>query len=1081
MAKTWIAPVVFALTGCSAALGAQPTTSRPSVPARRGLLDVRGERLEVPKTPADVAACRLMVEGRLQALAPTTQPASAPAGGDVAGPPEMHLQLYDAWRLVSTELREIGGRLDSLEVLSSEQHTRSLAEKIECVRRQTAALRSVPAPSTAVESEVAETKQRHLEASGEFEKLSQAHMRRAALLTGGFDERRAKLSAELEELSVRHAAMEEPLGGTTTAPSDQEQRLLLVEKSTAELYRHQLLLRSLELAREQAELESTQESGYLAAVKQYVEILGARASVLAEARGRGVLDQIRIELAAATEPHRVALLELSLFKEGVLLEYFKKRELVDAIENRFPASSLDRLQSRIAAGEALWKRIVETRDERAGEEVNKARVELVESTKERETELGRLRNKLGESLLDLSKMQSARERALGRFVELDERLGKLLKAVPAEERTRLETEATAMRSGCLKSADESIASLEKLVDRLNAGIALLDGYVSRLDAIEVKLYWAALLRRESGLMGLDWAAVDRECRQLLNARRAGEGQTSSTAPDRLVELFAAPVDARESLTEKYSLLVADLRGMTGVQWIVIVAVLSVVSALLVWIRRGAVRRVRHLTTALVAGVGVEGLIDSTRPLDERVHLFLLRLSSRALPPLAIVLVLWGGLAMAGLPTRTLQPVLGVLFLLVASWLGLVIVEFAFSPTRPAQRLIACGDAVARHYRKWTMAIMACSIILLPVPLLLGLWDILPASRSALWEVYKTCVLLVLMFFALRKRDVIGAGAAEHSNWVWMLVSTLYPFLALGLIALLGLQAAGYGLLVEFAGGGALTSAGIILLVFMIVAYCCNLVDRHAGRPGSVESEFKANVPSGSAGAGRHDADEEKPASDPAPEEAYITRLAKGSLRCIGIVAVVLLLSRVWALPIRLHTLNWRVIGLGLAAVVVALLVDRVLYSALHTLRATGRLPSSTVRIIRRWARGILVVIVVLFVIGQAGFKIDNFWTLMSTLLAMVAIGFVAVWSVLSNVLCTLIILIWRPFNVGEHIEIQPENIAGKVIDINFMQTLLRTENGDRVTVPNSIFMQRFIKRRKTIDQPRLSLADQLVAKEPSEP
>ncbi|MFH1417065.1 MAG: mechanosensitive ion channel domain-containing protein [Planctomycetota bacterium] len=1082
MARIRIAAVVLVLAASSVVLGFQPASSRPALPARRGSLEVQGERLDVPRTPANVAACLRVVEDRLAALAPTTQPASAPAGSNGEGPPETHVQLYRVWQQVSADLHNIGGLLDSLDLLSSERHTRSLAEKIERVRRQTAELRSAPRPITAVESEVAETRQRHVEANGEFEKLSQARTRRAALLAGGFDEQRAKLSAELGELSGRQAELEARISGTTTAPSDREQLVLLAEKSTAELYRHQLLLRALELAREQAELESTQESGYLSALKEYVETLGERASVLAEARGRSVLDQIRIELAAAKEPHRVAFLELALFKEAVLLEYFKKRELVDAIESRFPASSLDRLQGRVESSEVVWNRIVETLAQRAGEEVSEARVEVIENRRQHEKELVRLRDRLGESLFDLGRMQSARERALTRFAELEARLGKLLATVPAAERTRIETEATALRSGLLKSSDESIASLEGLVDRLNAGVSLLDDYTLRLHDIETKLYWAALLRRESGLAGLDWSAVGSECRQLFGARDAKEVPSSASAHDQLVDLFAAPVDARAALGENLDQLGADLRGITGMQWTVITAVLIVVCAPLVWVRRAAVRQAGRLAAALVARGGAENLTNKARPLDDRVHLFMWRLSGSVLPPLAIVLVLWGGLAVAGLPTRTLQPVIGGFCFFMAAWFSFAVAGFAFSPARPAQRLIACGDAVARHYRKWAMAVVVCSIVLLPVPLLLGFWDVLPAFRSSLWEVYKTGVLLMLVFFAVHKRDVIGTGAAPRTNWIGVFVSTLYPFLALGLIALLLLQVAGYGLLVEFAGGGALASAGIILLVSMIVAYCCDLVDRHVGRRGSSDSESGAAVPSGStgAGAGKSEAAEEKSASDLEPAEAYITRLAKGLARCVGVVATVFLLSRVWALPIRLHNLNWRVIGLGLAAFVVALLVDRVLYSALHTLRVTGRLPSSTVRIIRRWARGLLIAIVVLFVIGQAGFKIDNFWTLMSTLLAMVAIGFVAVWSVLSNVLCTLIILIWRPFNVGEHIEIQPENIAGKVIDINFMQTLLRTENGDRVAVPNSIFMQRFIKRRKTVDQPRTSLADQLMASEPAE-
>jgi small-conductance mechanosensitive channel len=85
---------------------------------------------------------------------------------------------------------------------------------------------------------------------------------------------------------------------------------------------------------------------------------------------------------------------------------------------------------------------------------------------------------------------------------------------------------------------------------------------------------------------------------------------------------------------------------------------------------------------------------------------------------------------------------------------------------------------------------------------------------------------------------------------------------------------------------------------------------------------------------------------------------------------------------------------------------------------------------------------------------------------------------LSNILATLIILVWRPFNVGEDIELAPDGITGRVIDINFMFTLLKTPEGGRVTVPNSLFLQKYTKRSRVSSQPTVSLAEQLAAEKP---
>jgi small-conductance mechanosensitive channel len=97
---------------------------------------------------------------------------------------------------------------------------------------------------------------------------------------------------------------------------------------------------------------------------------------------------------------------------------------------------------------------------------------------------------------------------------------------------------------------------------------------------------------------------------------------------------------------------------------------------------------------------------------------------------------------------------------------------------------------------------------------------------------------------------------------------------------------------------------------------------------------------------------------------------------------------------------------------------------------------------------------------------------------MVAIGFVAVWSILSNVLATLVILIWRPFNVGEKVEILPEGIEGQVIDINFVYTILKSDDGKKTAIPNNLFAQKFIRRSSLRTVPKRTLAEQLASDQP---
>ena len=50
--------------------------------------------------------------------------------------------------------------------------------------------------------------------------------------------------------------------------------------------------------------------------------------------------------------------------------------------------------------------------------------------------------------------------------------------------------------------------------------------------------------------------------------------------------------------------------------------------------------------------------------------------------------------------------------------------------------------------------------------------------------------------------------------------------------------------------------------------------------------------------------------------------------------------------------------------------------------------------------------------------------------------------------------LWRPFHLGQTIEIIPENLSGRVSDRNLMFTTLREESGSILQIPNNLFFQK---------------------------
>lgn len=116
---------------------------------------------------------------------------------------------------------------------------------------------------------------------------------------------------------------------------------------------------------------------------------------------------------------------------------------------------------------------------------------------------------------------------------------------------------------------------------------------------------------------------------------------------------------------------------------------------------------------------------------------------------------------------------------------------------------------------------------------------------------------------------------------------------------------------------------------------------------------------------------------------------------------------------------------------------------------------ATLRIIVRW----LFVILTAAAVMQVWEVLDQFWAAATAMVTLVAIGFVAVWSVLSNVLCSIILLAARPFRIGQRIALPPDDFEGRVIEITLLHTVLKTDNNDILKIPNNLFFQRIMRIR----------------------
>ncbi|MBB6094758.1 small-conductance mechanosensitive channel [Povalibacter uvarum] len=144
--------------------------------------------------------------------------------------------------------------------------------------------------------------------------------------------------------------------------------------------------------------------------------------------------------------------------------------------------------------------------------------------------------------------------------------------------------------------------------------------------------------------------------------------------------------------------------------------------------------------------------------------------------------------------------------------------------------------------------------------------------------------------------------------------------------------------------------------------------------------------------------------------------------------------------------------------------------ARRLIRRLGRhnLPAEALTVVRRASGFLIYAAAVLLVLERLGVSAGVLWGAFTGFAAVAAVAFFAVWSVLSNIFCTILIFTTRPFRLYERIELlengEKPGLKGRVTDINLIYTTLQEENGSDASnattlqIPNSLFFQRVVRR-----------------------
>jgi small-conductance mechanosensitive channel len=155
----------------------------------------------------------------------------------------------------------------------------------------------------------------------------------------------------------------------------------------------------------------------------------------------------------------------------------------------------------------------------------------------------------------------------------------------------------------------------------------------------------------------------------------------------------------------------------------------------------------------------------------------------------------------------------------------------------------------------------------------------------------------------------------------------------------------------------------------------------------------------------------------------------------------------------------------LASIVIPRL-SRSLKQWLIHLQSRLNLSDKTNFTINRVIIAVLWTLTVLIVLDVWGVGLGGVWAVLVGTITIIGVGFIATWAMTSNLTASFFLVLWRPFHVGQTVEILPENLKGRVVDRNLMFTTLSEDSGSVLQIPNSLFFQKIF--RVSSDQKNLT-------------
>lgn len=146
----------------------------------------------------------------------------------------------------------------------------------------------------------------------------------------------------------------------------------------------------------------------------------------------------------------------------------------------------------------------------------------------------------------------------------------------------------------------------------------------------------------------------------------------------------------------------------------------------------------------------------------------------------------------------------------------------------------------------------------------------------------------------------------------------------------------------------------------------------------------------------------------------------------------------------------------LICLIVFYLIRFIIVKGIKRIGRKSQLSIIRTRLVVRYVAMLLGLINLSFIIVIWGVPLEKLGVVISSTFAVIGVALFATWTILSNITAGIILFFYYPFKIGDRIRILDKDFPDEatILDIKAFNVILVKDNGEMLTYPNNLLLQK---------------------------